>query len=97
MPERRSKSAEKNLERLRASTDGWSHDRLAQVVKSYKFIKIRETRHGTLFEHPRYPTWATVIIPRHRNCKKWVAGDVLDVIERLIAVEEEEETNGKRP
>ncbi len=97
MPERRSTSAEKHVERLRGSTSGWSHDELAKVVKAYGLTKIRETRHGTLFEHPRYSTWATVIIPRHRNCKRWVAQSVLEVVERLIAVEEEEETDVKGP
>ena len=97
MPERRSKSAEKYVERLRGSTSGWSHDELAKALKAQGFTKIRETRHGTLFENPGYPRWATVIIPRHRDCKRWVAQSVLEVIERLLAADEEGKTNDKGP
>ena len=81
--------ARKRLEQLQGSVDGWSHDRLVKTLELYGFTQKRETRHGTLMRHPNYIEWATVIIPRHRNCRKWVAQEVLDCIERLLTAEEE--------
>lgn len=62
---------------LRASTAGWSPAALAQILKGYGFSRKKEARHGTFFEHPSYPEWATVIIPRHQKLRNWVARDVL--------------------
>jgi hypothetical protein len=85
-----SRRAEKQLEKLRASTAEWSPAALAQILEGYGFTRKKEARHGTFFEHPSYPEWATVIIPRHRSLKNWVARQVLEKVERLIETEEKE-------
>ena len=72
------------MEKLRASTAGWSPAALAQILEGYEFTRKKEARHGTFFEHPSYPEWSTVIIPRNRNLKNWVARQVLEKVERLI-------------
>ena len=87
-----SPSAAKLLTRLRGSVAGWSPQDLAQILEEYGFTRKREARHGAFFEHPSYPEWATVIIPRHQTLRNWVARDVLKKVERVIKVERGDET-----
>jgi len=63
-------------------------------LTGFGFREIRETNHGTLYEHPDYPEWATVIVPRHNELKKWVGRDVLDILERLIAEQKKRRKGG---
>ena len=85
-----STSARKLLQRLRRTVGGWTPEKLSQILDGYGFTRKKESRHGTFFEHPSYPEWATVIIPRHRTLKNWVARDVLNKVERVIQSEEED-------
>lgn len=87
-----SSSAERLFERLKQTRHGWSHDDLVRVLKEFGFEELRETRHGTLFEHPSQPEGTTVIIPRHRKLKAWVARDVKAAIELVLRSE-----GGSRP
>ncbi len=57
---------------------------MAQILEGHGFTRKKEARHGTFFEHPSYPEWATVIIPRHQKLRNWVARDVLKKVERVI-------------
>ncbi len=79
-----SQSAAKLLAKLRSSIAEWSPEDLAQILEGHGFTRKKEARHGTFFEHPSYPEWATVIIPRHQKLRNWVARDVLKKVERVI-------------
>ena len=80
------------MTRLRGSVAEWSPEDLAQILEENGFTRKREARHGAFFEHPSYPEWATVIIPRHQTLRNWVARDVLKKVERVIAIERGDET-----
>ncbi len=83
-----SRSAARLFERVSAAPHGWSHRDLRRLLRGFGFEEIRETRHGTLFEHPSDRTGTTVIIPRHRRLKSWVGREAKRAIE--IAVEKSE-------
>lgn len=87
-----SSSAARLFQRLTQRQHGWSHDELTRLLRGFDFDEVRETRHGTLFEHSSDPQGTTVIIPRHRKLKAWVARDVKAAIELVLKNE-----GGSRP
>jgi hypothetical protein len=87
-----SRSAEKLLVHLQRTTADWAPEQLSQILEGYGFTRKKEARHGTFFEHPSYPGWATVIIPRHQKLRNWVARDVLQKVERVIEQERGKDT-----
>ena len=91
-----SRAAQKLFHRLQGSTTGWSHDQLARPLQGMDGIRYRETNHGTLFEYGRYSDedWATVLIPRHKQCKQYVGKKVLKLLEKLVELEGTEVLNG---
>ncbi len=90
MAQNRPKAAVKSLSRLRNTQAGWTPTELAKLLRSYGFTREKQAKHGLFLEHPSYPEWATVIIPRHRECKKWVARDAVAKIEQVVALEEDD-------
>ena len=90
MAQSRSKTAVKSLSRLRNTRAGWAPTELAKLLRSYGFTTEKQARHGLFLEHPSYAEWATVIIPRHRECEKWVAQDALAKIEQVVALEDDD-------
>lgn len=80
-------AARKLFDRLQRTTADWDPADLSRILEGYGFTRKKEARHGTFYEHPSYPQWATVIIPRHQTLRDWVARKVLNTVKRVIEAE----------
>jgi hypothetical protein len=81
-----SASAEKLLERMQQSTDGWRRTDLDRLYHGFGF----ELRHGgkhDVVKHPRHPELRATL-PRHTDIAKGYVSFAVHLIERLKQLEQ---------
>jgi len=82
-----SKKADKLLERMRRSKDGWRRTDLDTLYKGFGFIiKIKKKGPHDTVEHPDFPQFFTYL-PRHRKLAKYIVNQAIKMIDSLKALQ----------
>jgi hypothetical protein len=89
-------SGPKLLERMRRTRSGHPERDFFSVLRYYKYDKVREANHGSIWRHeilakhpdPQIRNLARVMIPKGSETKTYVAEQVVASVDALLALEE---------
>ena len=81
--------ASKLLDKARRSSAGWRRTELDAMLEGFGFTIIARTRHDMAF-HEEY-LQLKMMLPRHRKVNRFYVEQAVELIERLLELEQEKE------